>query len=77
MLILELITTWEVDIISSAKKRFKTNSGDATVGDIRRVSSIYDKKQCRIIHYTGKHTNGRLTMEQLLEALTYTTPESI
>ncbi|KRX60505.1 hypothetical protein T09_14212 [Trichinella sp. T9] len=51
--------------------------GDATVGDIRRVSSIYDKKQCRVIQYTGKHTNGRLTMEQLLEALMYTTPESI
>ncbi|KRY51569.1 hypothetical protein T03_602 [Trichinella britovi] len=51
--------------------------GDATVGDIRRVSSIYDKKQCRVIQYTGKHTNGRLTIEQLLEALMYTTPESI
>ncbi|KRY37956.1 hypothetical protein T01_4659 [Trichinella spiralis] len=44
-------------------------SGNATVGDLRRVSKVYAEKQRQVAQYTGEYTNGRRTLEQFLEAL--------
>ncbi|KRY54294.1 hypothetical protein T03_13436 [Trichinella britovi] len=52
-------------------------SGNATVGDLRRVNKVYAEKQQRVAQYTGECTNGSRTLEQLLEALMYITPELI
>ncbi|KRZ67566.1 hypothetical protein T10_3796 [Trichinella papuae] len=56
---------------------YQVLSGDATVGDLRRVNRVYDKKQRQVIQYTGEYISGMLAMEQLLEALMYITPEPI
>ncbi|KRY28631.1 hypothetical protein T01_15589, partial [Trichinella spiralis] len=48
-------------------------SGNATVGDLRRVSKVYAEKQRQVAQYTGEYTNGRRTLEQFLEALMYIT----
>ncbi|XP_003366831.1 hypothetical protein Tsp_13569, partial [Trichinella spiralis] len=52
-------------------------SGNATVGDLRRVNNVYAQKQRQVARYTGEYTNGRRTLEQFLEALMYITPEPI
>ncbi|KRY46040.1 hypothetical protein T03_10855 [Trichinella britovi] len=52
-------------------------SGNATVGDLRRVNKVYAQKQRQVARYTGEYTNGRRTLEQFLEALMYITPEPI
>ncbi|KRZ96606.1 hypothetical protein T08_10558 [Trichinella sp. T8] len=52
-------------------------SGNATVGDLRRVNKVYAEKQQRVAQYTGEYTNGSRTLEQFLEALIYITPEPI
>ncbi|KRX71579.1 hypothetical protein T06_4744 [Trichinella sp. T6] len=52
-------------------------SGNATVGDLRRVNKVYAEKQQRVAQYTGEYTNGSRTLEQFLEALMYITPEPI
>ncbi|KRY60569.1 hypothetical protein T03_6012 [Trichinella britovi] len=52
-------------------------SGNATVGDLRRVSKVYAQKQVQVAQYTGEYTNGRRTLQQILEALMYITPEPI
>ncbi|KRZ51174.1 hypothetical protein T02_9216 [Trichinella nativa] len=52
-------------------------SGNATVGDLRRVNKVYAEKQQRVAQYTGEYTNGSRTKEQFLEALMYITPEPI
>ncbi|KRX80019.1 hypothetical protein T06_10816 [Trichinella sp. T6] len=52
-------------------------SGNATVGDLRRVNRVYAQKQQRVAQYTGEYTNGRRTLEQFLAALMYLTPEPI
>ncbi|KRX85551.1 hypothetical protein T06_1468 [Trichinella sp. T6] len=52
-------------------------SGNATVGDLRRVNRVYAQKQRRVAQYTGEYTNGRRTLEQFLAALMYLTPEPI
>ncbi|XP_003377358.1 hypothetical protein Tsp_01528, partial [Trichinella spiralis] len=52
-------------------------SGNATVGDLRRVNKVYAEKQQRVAQYTCEYTNGSHTLEQLLEALMYITPELI
>ncbi|XP_003382149.1 conserved hypothetical protein [Trichinella spiralis] len=52
-------------------------SGNATVGDFRRVNRVYAQKQRRVAQYTGEYTNGRRTLEQFLAALMYLTPEPI
>ncbi|KRX33169.1 hypothetical protein T05_15609 [Trichinella murrelli] len=52
-------------------------SGNATVGDLRRVNKVYAEKQQRVAQYTGECTNGSRTLEQLLEALMYITRELI
>ncbi|KRZ86593.1 hypothetical protein T08_7341 [Trichinella sp. T8] len=52
-------------------------SGNATVGDLRRVYKVYAQKQRQVARYTGEYTNGRRTLEQFLEALMYITPEPI
>ncbi|KRZ65818.1 hypothetical protein T10_8862 [Trichinella papuae] len=52
-------------------------SGNATVGDLRRVNRVYVEKQQRVEQYTGEYTNGSRTLEQFLEALMYITPEPI
>ncbi|KRY22645.1 hypothetical protein T12_8146 [Trichinella patagoniensis] len=52
-------------------------SGNATVGDLRRVNKVYTEKQQRVAQYTGEYTNGSRTLEQLLEALMYITRELI
>ncbi|KRX27836.1 hypothetical protein T07_11755 [Trichinella nelsoni] len=44
-------------------------SGNATVGDLRRVNKVYAQKQRQVARYTGEYTNGRRTLEQFLEAL--------
>ncbi|XP_003373093.1 conserved hypothetical protein [Trichinella spiralis] len=44
-------------------------SGNATVGDLRRVSKVYAEKQRQVAQYTGEYTNGRRTLEQFIEAL--------
>ncbi|KRX30991.1 hypothetical protein T09_10420, partial [Trichinella sp. T9] len=38
-------------------------SGNATVGDLRRVNRVYAQKQRRVAQYTGEYTNGRRTLE--------------
>ncbi|KRZ05321.1 PiggyBac transposable element-derived protein 3 [Trichinella zimbabwensis] len=52
-------------------------SGNATVGDLRRVNRVYAEKQQRVAQYTGEYTNGRRTLEQFLAALMHLTPEPI
>ncbi|KRX70291.1 hypothetical protein T06_15288 [Trichinella sp. T6] len=52
-------------------------SGNATVGDLRRVNKVYAEKQQWVAQYTGEYTNGSRTKEQFLEALMYITPEPI
>ncbi|KRY37921.1 hypothetical protein T01_10286 [Trichinella spiralis] len=52
-------------------------SGNATVGDLRRVNKVYAEKQQRVAQYTCEYTNGSRTLEQFLEALMYITPELI
>ncbi|KRZ01821.1 hypothetical protein T11_5945 [Trichinella zimbabwensis] len=52
-------------------------SGNATVGDLRRVNRVYVEKQQRVEQYTGEYINGSRTLEQFLEALMYITPEPI
>ncbi|KRZ49632.1 hypothetical protein T02_5000 [Trichinella nativa] len=52
-------------------------SGNATVGDLRRVNKVYAEKQQRVAQYTGEYTNGSRTLEQFLEALMYITLEQI
>ncbi|KRX32286.1 hypothetical protein T06_11443 [Trichinella sp. T6] len=34
-------------------------SGNATVGDLRRVNKIYAQKQRQVARYTCEYTNGR------------------
>ncbi|KRX78406.1 hypothetical protein T06_16672 [Trichinella sp. T6] len=36
-------------------------SGNATVGDLRRVNKVYAQKQRQVAQYTGEYTNGRRT----------------
>ncbi|KRY44941.1 hypothetical protein T03_15107 [Trichinella britovi] len=55
----------------------KVLSGNATVGDLRRIYNFYAEKQQRDAQHTGKYTNGRRTLEQILEALMYIKPEQI
>ncbi|KRY41684.1 hypothetical protein T01_15971, partial [Trichinella spiralis] len=52
-------------------------SGNATVGDLRRVNKVYAEKQQRVAQYTGEYTNGSRILDQFLEALMYITPEPI
>ncbi|KRY07221.1 hypothetical protein T12_4436 [Trichinella patagoniensis] len=52
-------------------------SGNATVGDLKRVNKVYAEKQQQVAQYTGEYTNVSPTMEQFLEALMYITPEPI
>ncbi|KRY34827.1 hypothetical protein T01_464, partial [Trichinella spiralis] len=42
-------------------------SGNVTVGDLRRVNRVYAQKQRQVAQYTGEYTNGRHTLEQILE----------
>ncbi|KRZ77524.1 hypothetical protein T10_727 [Trichinella papuae] len=39
-------------------------SGNATVGDLRRVNSVYAEKQEVVAQYTDEYNNGRRTLEQ-------------
>ncbi|KRZ92872.1 hypothetical protein T08_7727 [Trichinella sp. T8] len=52
-------------------------SGNATVGDLRRLNRVYAQKQRQVAQYTGEYTNVRRTLKQFLEALMYITPEPI
>ncbi|KRX45386.1 hypothetical protein T05_6568 [Trichinella murrelli] len=52
-------------------------SGNMIVDDLRQVNKVYAEKQQRVAQYTGEYTNGSRTLEQLLEALMYITPEPI
>ncbi|KRX58036.1 hypothetical protein T09_3012 [Trichinella sp. T9] len=52
-------------------------SGNAVVGDLRRVNKVYAEKQQRGGQYTGEYTNGGHTLEQLHEASMYITRELI
>ncbi|XP_003382059.1 conserved hypothetical protein [Trichinella spiralis] len=38
-------------------------SGNATVGDLRRVNKVYAQKQRQVARYTGEYTNGRRTLQ--------------
>ncbi|KRY10906.1 hypothetical protein T12_6287 [Trichinella patagoniensis] len=46
-------------------------SGNATVGDLRRVNMDYAEEQRRVALYLREYNNGRRTLEQFLEALMY------
>ncbi|KRZ69082.1 hypothetical protein T10_953 [Trichinella papuae] len=47
-------------------------SGNATVGDLRRVNSVYAEKQEVVAQYTEEYNNGRRTLEQKsLQSETY------
>ncbi|KRZ56033.1 hypothetical protein T02_3191, partial [Trichinella nativa] len=52
-------------------------SGNATVGDLRRVNKVYAEKQQRVAQHTGEYINDSHTLEHILEALIYITPEPI
>ncbi|KRZ04093.1 hypothetical protein T11_1235 [Trichinella zimbabwensis] len=52
-------------------------SGNANVGDLRRVNRVYAKKQQLVAQYTREFTNGKRTLKQFLQTPMYITPEAI
>ncbi|KRZ68879.1 hypothetical protein T10_12638 [Trichinella papuae] len=51
--------------------------GDASVGNLRRVNSVYAEKAGRVAQYAGKYTSGRHTLKQFHQVMMCITPELI